>query len=121
MEEEHNKARRNVSLSAMSGQPCEGSPEGGVPDTRLLAQALSRTSIDIPEYPDKVIGQTLRYMGWVGENLCHNKQTVKGMIICLDSNPRLAYALKMTHNIAVKYYRVNFDLSDTPFDLEING
>jgi len=63
---------------------------------------------------DTVIGQTLRYMGWVSDNLCQDGQTVKGIIICKDSTPHLSYALKMVSNITVKYYSVDFKLSDAP-------
>jgi restriction system protein len=64
---------------------------------------------------DKVVGQILRYMGWVAENLCQQGQTVKGMIICKEPDPRLSYALKMTSNIIVKYYQIDFKLSDEPW------
>lgn len=65
---------------------------------------------------DKVVGQTLRYMGWVQENLCGDGQQVKGVIICLHPDPKLSYALKMTKNVTVKYYQVDFKLSDEPLD-----
>ncbi len=66
---------------------------------------------------DKVIGQTLRYMGWVSENLCQNGQAVKGIIICKDSDSRLSYALRMVENITIKYYSVDFKLSNMAFDV----
>lgn len=62
---------------------------------------------------DKVVGQTLRYMGWVQENLCKNGEIVKGMIICKDIDTKMAYALKMTNNVQVKLYKVDFALRDT--------
>lgn len=62
---------------------------------------------------DKVVGQTLRYMGWVQENLCRGGAIVKGMIICKDIDSKMAYALKMTNNVEVKLYRVDFALRDT--------
>lgn len=62
---------------------------------------------------DVVVGQTLRYMGWVQENLCKNGQTVKGLIICKDIDSKMSYALKMTNNVEVKLYRVDFALRDT--------
>jgi restriction system protein len=67
---------------------------------------------------DQVIGQVLRYMGWVKENLCTNDQRVKGLIICHDPDPKLSYALKMTPNIEVRYYSASFKLGDT-FELPI--
>ncbi len=62
---------------------------------------------------DIIVGQILRYMGWVQENLCKNGKMVKGIIICKDIDPRMAYALKMTSNIIVKRYQVDFTLHDT--------
>jgi len=63
---------------------------------------------------DQVVGQILRYMGWVKKNLCTNGQTVKGLIICRDPDPKLSYALEMTNNIDVRYYSVSFKLRETP-------
>ena len=63
---------------------------------------------------DSVIGQVLRYMGWVKQNLCTSGQAVKGLIICRDPDPKLAYALEMTNNIDVRYYSVSFKLREAP-------
>jgi len=59
---------------------------------------------------DQVIGQILRYMGWVKKNLCNQGQAVKGLVICRDPDPKLSYALEMTSNIEVQYYSVSFEL-----------
>ena len=64
---------------------------------------------------DQVVGQTLRYMGWVKKNLCTGGQAVKGLVICRDPDPKLLYALEMTNNIDVRYYSVSFKLSEAPF------
>jgi restriction system protein len=63
---------------------------------------------------DQVIGQILRYMGWVKEKLCMDGQTVKGLIICQDQDQKLTYALKMVSNIDVRYYSVSFSLRENP-------
>lgn len=62
---------------------------------------------------DQVVGQTLRYMGWVRKNLCSNGQAVKGLIICRDPDPNLVYALEMTEDTSVRYYSVSFKLRET--------
>jgi restriction system protein len=62
---------------------------------------------------DKVVGQILRYMGWVKQNLSKPDQPVKGLVICSSPDPKLAYALTMTKGIDVKYYTVSFKLSET--------
>ncbi len=59
---------------------------------------------------DVVVGQTLRYMGWIKEHLCQENTGVRGLIICEDADERLDYALSMTPQINVRYYRVNFQL-----------
>jgi restriction system protein len=63
---------------------------------------------------DKVVGQILRYMGWVKKNLCQGEQNVKGLVICRDPDPKLSYALDMTNNIDLRYYSVSFALRSTP-------
>ena len=63
---------------------------------------------------DQVIGQILRYMGWVKKNLCNDGQGVKGLVICRDPDSKLTYALEMTNNIDVRYYSVRFELKEAP-------
>lgn len=60
---------------------------------------------------DKVVGQTLRYIGWVKENLCQNGEGVRGLIICSTADTRLRYAVKpIAELIDVKLYRIDFQL-----------
>ena len=57
--------------------------------------------------PDKTIGQILRYIGWVKENLTKNGEEVLGLIISgfpPDSNFR--YALSSIQKIKLKVYYV---------------
>ena len=63
---------------------------------------------------DQVVGQVLRYMGWVKQNLCTKGQSVRGIVICRDKDAKLLYALGMVNNVEVKYFRVSFELRDTP-------
>jgi restriction system protein len=60
---------------------------------------------------DQVVGQILRYMGWVKKNLCKDDQGPKGLVICHDPDPKLSYALAMTRDIDLKYYKVAFTLT----------
>jgi restriction system protein len=59
---------------------------------------------------DKVVGQVLRYMGWVKEELAEEGQQVRGLIICREPDQKLTYALKMTPAVEVRYYKVSFKL-----------
>ncbi|MBI1323340.1 DUF91 domain-containing protein [bacterium] len=59
---------------------------------------------------DVVVGQTLRYMGYVQEELAEVGQTVMGVIIALEDDQRIRRALKMVSNIEFYRYQINFKL-----------
>jgi len=63
---------------------------------------------------DQVVGQVLRYMGWVRKHLCTDGQGVRGLVICRDRDQKLEYAIEMTTGIDVRYYSVSFKLRETP-------
>jgi hypothetical protein len=56
---------------------------------------------------DQVVGQILRYMGWVRE--AYPENTVRGMIIVGKKDDALRYALKATSSIEVKEFRFTLD------------
>lgn len=58
---------------------------------------------------DAVVGQILRYIAWVRENLAKDKQ-VKGVVVVLEMDEKLRYALKELRDIALYSYQVNFKL-----------
>jgi restriction system protein len=55
---------------------------------RLLVVELKRGRAS-----DVVVGQLLRYMGFVKEQVAEDDQTVEGAIIALEDDPKLRYAL----------------------------
>lgn len=59
---------------------------------------------------DVVVGQTLRYMGYVQEELADEGQTVSGIIIALEDDQRIRRALTMTTNIEFYRYQISFKL-----------
>lgn len=59
---------------------------------------------------DRVVGQILRYIGWVKENLSEKREYVKGLIITKEKDERLTYALKTLGNINLMTYSVKFYL-----------
>jgi len=59
---------------------------------------------------DVVVGQTLRYMGYVQEELAEEGQTVIGIIIALEDDQRIRRALTMTPNIEFYRYQISFKL-----------
>ena len=59
---------------------------------------------------DEVVGQTLRYMGWVKKNLCNNDQGVRGCIVALSCDAKLENALHTLESIDFLRYEVSFSL-----------
>ncbi len=59
---------------------------------------------------DVVVGQTLRYMGYVHEELAEENQSVRGVIIALEDDPRIRRALTMTPSIEFFRYQISFKL-----------
>lgn len=59
---------------------------------------------------DEAVGQILRYMGFVKSDLATNGENVRGIIIALDDDPKLNYALSMVPIIDFYRYKVDFEL-----------
>lgn len=59
---------------------------------------------------DDTVGQILRYMGWVSENL--QDANVKGIIIAGKYDEKLHYAQTLLPSIEVYLYEVNFSLRE---------
>jgi restriction system protein len=59
---------------------------------------------------DSVVGQVLRYMGFVFQDLAETGQSVRGVIIALDDDKRIRRALAMTPNIEFYRYQISFKL-----------
>lgn len=59
---------------------------------------------------DVVVGQILRYMGCVQEELAEENQTVKGVIIAMEDDQKIRRALAMASNIEFYRYQVSFKL-----------
>jgi len=60
--------------------------------------------------PDHVIGQLTRYMGWIKENIAHDK-TVHGIIVAKSISKNLHYAKTAIPNVSLLEYEVNFKLN----------
>ena len=61
---------------------------------------------------DKVIGQILRYMGYVEKHLCTDNQTVSGCIIAQEKDQNLEYALRRANDVEFLRYELNFRLTN---------
>jgi restriction system protein len=59
---------------------------------------------------DAVVGQILRYMGFVMQELAEVDQAVRGVVIALEDDQRIRRALAMTPSIDFYKYQVSFKL-----------
>lgn len=73
--------------------------------TRLLVVELKKGRAS-----DVVVGQVLRYMGYVQEELAEPGQTVKGVIIALEDDQRIRRALSVVSSIEFYRYQISFKL-----------
>jgi restriction system protein len=72
---------------------------------RLLVVELKRGIAS-----DVVVGQALRYMGFVKQQLAEDDQTVEGAIIALDDDQKIRWALLSVPSISFYRYQVSFKL-----------
>lgn len=72
---------------------------------RLLIVELKRGRAS-----DVVVGQILRYMGYIQEQVAEPGQSVEGAIIALENDQKLRWALAAVPNIKFYRYQVSFRL-----------
>ena len=72
---------------------------------RLLVVELKRGRAT-----DAVVGQVLRYMGYVKEQIAEADQIVEGAIIALEDDQKLRWALTVVPSITFYRYQINFKL-----------
>jgi restriction system protein len=72
---------------------------------RLLVIELKRGRTS-----DMVVGQLLRYMGYVKEELAEADQAVEGVIIGLEDDQKLRWAIAPVPSIKFYRYQINFKL-----------
>ncbi len=72
---------------------------------RLLVVELKRGRAS-----DVVVGQVLRYMGFVKEQVAEDTQTVEGAIIALEDDPKMRWALVAVPSISFYRYQISFKL-----------
>lgn len=59
---------------------------------------------------DVVVGQILRYMGYIKEQIAETDQTVEGAIIALEDDQKLRWALAVVPSICFYRYQISFKL-----------
>lgn len=65
---------------------------------------------------DQVVGQALRYMGWITHNLADGRP-VRGLIIAADIDERLKYAASMVNGLRLMSYEITFGLTERQLDV----
>lgn len=63
---------------------------------------------------DAVVGQVLRYMGWVQAHMAEPHETVEGLVVATAGDAQLHYALSTVPSVSFKSYEVQFNLKDAP-------
>lgn len=62
---------------------------------------------------DEVVGQVLRYMGWVRQSLCKNNEDVRGLVVVGERDQKLSLALKeIGSKVSAMVYQVSFKLEN---------
>lgn len=59
---------------------------------------------------DDVVGQVLRYIGWIQKNEAKSGEVVRGLVISGEEDIRLKYALHSLNHVAFMTYKVQFEL-----------
>ena len=72
---------------------------------RLLVVELKRGRAS-----DAVVGQVLRYMGYVKEEIAEDYQSVEGAIIALEEDQKLRWALVNVPSVSFYRYEISFKL-----------
>lgn len=60
---------------------------------------------------DRVVGQVLRYMGCVSEDVAEPNQRVRGAIVALEDDPRIRKALAMVPDVDFYRYSIQFSMT----------
>ena len=76
-------------------------------DSRWLVIELKRGKTS-----DSTLGQVLRYMGWVKKHLAQEGEKVEGLIIGLQDDLKLRYAMDNVPSVRFLRYEVKFSLKE---------
>ena len=81
----------------------------------ILAVSKNRKKLLVVELKrgrasDVVMGQLLRYMGFIKENLAEPDQAVEGAIIALEDDQKMRWAMSMVTGVKFYRYKIDFRL-----------
>lgn len=63
------------------------------------------------EASDSTVGQLLRHISWVKENVAEEGQNVRGIIIAKEADPALEYAVRELQFVEIRTYSLDFHLT----------
>jgi len=71
--------------------------------------------LKVQKGPDSAVGQVLRYMGWVKNNLANNKDVI-GVIVSKKADDKIKYAASMVPEIYLFEYELAFEIQEVSLD-----
>ena len=77
-------------------------------NSRILVLELKRGRAS-----DEVVGQTLRYMGYLMDQVAEDGQVVEGLIIAPEDDRKLQWALQAVPNVRFFRYCLDFKLTES--------
>lgn len=106
---------RDFAIYEEDGDPVGQQYSTDAGDIDILAVSHDRKRLLVVELKrgratDVVVGQTLRYMGYVTEQIAEAGQTVEGAIIALEDDQKLRWALAAVPTVSFYRYQVSFRL-----------
>ena len=63
---------------------------------------------------DQVVGQVLRYIGWIEAHMAEPGETVEGLIVACEGEDKLHYAVSAVPSLTFMAYEVEFHLKPGP-------
>lgn len=111
----HTELGRRYDIYEEDGEPAGQQYNTDTGPVDILAISKDRKTLLVVELKkgrasDAVVGQLLRYMGYVREVLAESSQDVRGAIIALEDDQRIRRALAMVPSIDFYRYQISFKL-----------
>lgn len=109
---------KSFDIYTVDGEPAGQQVQTDTGRLDILAISKDRRQLLVVELKkgmasDVVVGQILRYMGYVQDALAEPGQSVRGIIIALEDDQRIRRAIRMTPAIEFFRYQVSFKLVKT--------
>lgn len=106
---------RDFSIFEEDGEPVGQQYATDAGPIDILAISKDRKKLLVVELKrgratDVVVGQVLRYMGFVKEQIAEPDQKVEGVIIALDDDKKMRWALMSVPSITFYRYQISFKL-----------